>query len=419
MSEILNVLDVNNYSLQSMKASSGGEVNLQSKDITINQNGTTTVTPDTGYDGLSDVDVTVSGVLDTSDATAIAKNITNGATAYVNGSKVTGTLPVLTYPINPLNPQDWDYQFQEATSSTLKRVTRDGTNYILGTHTVVANDVEEWSFQGNSKMKMGFAESKIASAVNLTTNKLKKGTTILGVTGTYEGEGATAFKNYLEKKDTYPSSTYTVYTIPDGTTTIQDYQFYSMGAKQYWDESTSTIKYKLANIAVDNLPNSIEFIGSYAFGASSSSSVVSLRQVTSLPTSLKYLADYAFQYNNTFNNLREINCPNLEYIGQNVFQYRGFTTVYLPKIKILVGNYSSNGAFYNCGNITEVRLGNTVTRIDRYVFKGCSSLQKIYIDLPRATVEAMPNYQYAFMDDTSKTGIIICNDDSGWIPYQG
>lgn len=161
--------------------------NLQNKLIEITQNGTTIIEPDTGYDGLSDVDVTVSGILDTSDATAIAKNITNGATAYVNGQKLMGTLPVLTYPINPLNPQDWDYQFQEATSNTLKRVTRNGVNYILGTHTVVDNVTEEWSFQGNSKMKMGFAESKIATAVSLTPTKLRKGYTILGVTGTYEG----------------------------------------------------------------------------------------------------------------------------------------------------------------------------------------------------------------------------------------
>ena len=93
MSEILSVLDVNNYGLQSMKASGGGgEVNLQSKDITINQNGTTTVTPDTGYDGLSDVDVTVSGILDTSDATATASDMAEGKTAYVNGVKLTGTM---------------------------------------------------------------------------------------------------------------------------------------------------------------------------------------------------------------------------------------------------------------------------------------------------------------------------------------
>lgn len=68
-----------------------GEPILQSKDITINQNGTTTVTADTGYDGLSDVDVTVSGILDTSDATATASDIAQNKTAYVNGVKLTGT----------------------------------------------------------------------------------------------------------------------------------------------------------------------------------------------------------------------------------------------------------------------------------------------------------------------------------------
>lgn len=398
MSEILSVLDVNDYGLQIMKASGGGEVNLQSKDITINQNGTTTVTPDQGYDGLSDVDVTVEGILDTSDATAVAGDMASGKTAYVNGVKITGNLPTI-------NPNVIQYVTPRMSKGQIFVNGRiNGAKGIL---------------PAQSYMTMGAGVTDVAQVAGLTADKLKKDEVVLGITGTYEGEGVTAFKNYLEKKDTYPSSTYTVYTIPDGTTAIQDYQFYNMGAKQYWDESTSTIKYKITNIAVDNLPNSIEFIGSYAFGGSSSSSVVSLRQVTSLPTSLKYLADYAFQYNNTFNNLREINCPNLEYIGQNVFQYKGFTTVYLPKIKILVGNYSNNGAFYNCGNITEVRLGNTVTSIDRYVFKDCSSLQKIYIDLPRATVEAMPNYQYAFMGDTSKTGIIICNDDSGWIPYEG
>ena len=59
MSEILNVIDVNNYGIQKMKSEGGSEVNLQSKEVTITQNGTTTVTADTGYDGLSEVEVEV------------------------------------------------------------------------------------------------------------------------------------------------------------------------------------------------------------------------------------------------------------------------------------------------------------------------------------------------------------------------
>lgn len=51
-----------------------------------------TVEPDSGFDGLSRV--TVSAVEIPADATAVPGDILEGKTAYVNGEKITGTIPI-------------------------------------------------------------------------------------------------------------------------------------------------------------------------------------------------------------------------------------------------------------------------------------------------------------------------------------
>ena len=103
-------------------AGGGGSTTLQSKSITPSES-VQNVTPDSGYDGLSKVTVgaiqtetktvTANGTvtpssgkylkqvtvnvpasgIDTSDATATSNDMREGATAYVNGEKITGSLP--------------------------------------------------------------------------------------------------------------------------------------------------------------------------------------------------------------------------------------------------------------------------------------------------------------------------------------
>lgn len=118
----------------------------------------------------------------TSDSNAAPINIKTGNTAYVNGSKITGILPVLNYPVNPSNPSDWDYQFIEASSA--KSVTRQNTSYVMGSYQIASeSDPDSWMFEGNRKMKMGIPFANIISLGGIKASKIVTGNTIFGVSG--------------------------------------------------------------------------------------------------------------------------------------------------------------------------------------------------------------------------------------------
>lgn len=88
LNEVLNVINT----LPETGSGGGDTFTTQSKIVSptkLQQ----TVTPDSGYDGLSSVTVNAipNEYITTTDATATSADIVNGKTAYVNGVKITGT----------------------------------------------------------------------------------------------------------------------------------------------------------------------------------------------------------------------------------------------------------------------------------------------------------------------------------------
>lgn len=204
-----------------------------------------------------------------------------------------------------------------------------------------------------------------------------------------------------------------------------------LGAHYFASQNSGSngITYKLENIILSNdvtkindyafnnlknlknitMPNTITSIGQISFF------YCNKLELTTLPSSLTTLGVSAFTY---CSKLAITQIPSgVTALPRALFsQCTSLKKMSIPSVTSIAGA-SQNGAFFMCSGLKQVWIGSAITSsgFERYVFQACNALEKIYIDLPRATVEAFTNYQYAFMNNTSKTGIIVCNDDSGWI----
>ena len=125
--------------------------------------------------------------LDTSDATATTNDILNGKTAYVDGEKITGTMPTVEQATPTVTI--------DSTSGLITATATQDTGYVTGG---IKSGTKQLAFQAAQTIMPGAIDQTIAANTylggvqtikgdsNLIAGNIKNGVAIFDVTGNYD-----------------------------------------------------------------------------------------------------------------------------------------------------------------------------------------------------------------------------------------
>lgn len=150
-------------------------------------------------------------VVDTSDANVTSDDIAQGKTAYVNGQKITGSLPKRSFAMDVTDPDSIHIE--------------ENSIAIIGKDTITDEPYIYEPIDNNASVVV--YDSVLAQALNLTQDKIVEGNTILGIEGTAAqgvdtSDATAAADDIIRNKTAYVNGEKVTGTILDSSGRLLD-----------------------------------------------------------------------------------------------------------------------------------------------------------------------------------------------------